>query len=64
MHVLARIDVIGQNLYWADAGKQTVEILSLRTGARAVIYHELTYRPTAVVVVPDNSYVFSAPQEK
>ena len=29
----------------------------MRTGARAVIYHEFMYRPTDVVVVPDNSYV-------
>jgi len=43
---------VGQNLYWADTMRKTVEVMSLRTKARFIILRE-TDRPMDLVLVPE-----------
>ncbi|KAI4466638.1 vitellogenin receptor-like protein-related-related [Holotrichia oblita] len=54
-------DYAGNNLYWCDTGKGTVEIFSLRTMARKVLMHDMAGElPTAIALVPDEGVMFIA----
>lgn len=44
--------MVGENLYWVDAGKNTVECMSFRTSARTVIMHGVD-NPYDILVVPE-----------
>ncbi|CAL8127285.1 unnamed protein product [Orchesella dallaii] len=53
------IDPIGENLYWIDAGKQTVEVMSFRTRARTVLMHGAETL-LDILVVPEIRSLFFA----
>lgn len=48
-------DESSNNLYWCDAGRGTVEILSLETGARKILMHDMAGEiPSSIAVVPQD----------
>ncbi|ODM90172.1 Low-density lipoprotein receptor-related protein 4 [Orchesella cincta] len=57
------IDPVGENLYWIDAGKQTVEVMSFRTRARAIIMHGVDSL-LDILVVPQIRSLFIAGMDK
>lgn len=44
-------DALGENLFWADGQRATVECLALRTGKRAIVHHFAGLRPVALAVL-------------
>ncbi|KRT81424.1 EGF-like domain containing protein, partial [Oryctes borbonicus] len=54
-------DHAGNNLYWCDEGKATVDVLSLRTRSRKVLMHNMAGEtPTAITVIPNEGVMFVA----
>lgn len=49
--VAMAFDELGENVFWADAQRATVECISLRTGARAIVKHFTGLRPVAMTVL-------------
>lgn len=49
------LDVVGENLYWLDSGKNTLEVISLRTRARMVILANVE-DAYDLLVVPTSGY--------
>lgn len=49
-----KFDNHGNNLYWCDWTKRTLEVLSLSTNTRTTVLSELDgHTPIAVALVPD-----------
>lgn len=49
-----KFDNHGNNLYWCDRARRTLNVLSLFTYARSVLLTEINgYVPIAVALVPD-----------
>ncbi|XP_050441147.1 vitellogenin receptor [Adelges cooleyi] len=56
-----KFDNYGNNLYWCDWGRGTLDVLSLTTKTRTVLLSEVDgYIPIAVALVPDQGYMFVA----
>nr|BAC02725.2 vitellogenin receptor [Periplaneta americana] len=54
-------DYMGNNLYWCDGERATVEILSLNTMERAILIHTLEGEiPLDVAVIPEEGVMFVA----
>lgn len=54
-------DYLANNLYWADERDGTIEVFSMTTKKRAVIYHyHGKYKPNAIIVVPSLGEMFVA----
>lgn len=52
-----KFDNHGNNLYWCDLSRRSLEILSLSTLTRTSILHDFDgYIPVAVSLVPDKGY--------
>lgn len=50
------VDYLGNNLYWCDSERQTVEVFSLTTYSRKVLLHDLMGEiPQSLAVVPEES---------
>ena len=58
-------DPLANNLYWADSEKGTIEVFSLNTKSRTIVYHFYdTDRPTAIALIPSKGEMFVALQSK
>lgn len=54
-------DYLGNNLYWCDSVKQTIEVYSVANGARTVLLHDLGGEmPSDIVVIPEEGVLFAA----
>jgi hypothetical protein len=54
-------DPMGNNLYWLDKVKRSLEVVSLSTGARASLLSNLgNETPTGLALAPKHGYVFIA----
>lgn len=54
-----KFDNHGNNLYWCDRSRKTLEVLSLTTNTRTTILNEFDgHIPIAVALVPDKGYIF------
>jgi len=51
------LDFIGENLYWADSARRRIEVMSLRTRARALLAMEAEH-PQDLIVVPEHRLLF------
>lgn len=48
------LDHLGNNLYWSDSERGTIEVLSLNTLHRAIVYHFMgSNKPIALTVLPE-----------
>lgn len=53
-----KFDNHGNNLYWCDLSRRTLEVLSLSTLTQTTILYEFDgHIPVAVALVPDKGYV-------
>jgi sugar lactone lactonase YvrE len=50
-------DEIGHNLYWVDSMRKTIEVMSLKTRTRVVLFKEID-RPVDIVVAPNIRYMY------
>ena len=58
MFTIIFTDYIGNNLYWCDGKKATVEIMSLTTYKKTVLLHSFEGEvPLDVAVVPEEGQV-------
>lgn len=49
------LDHLGNNLYWSDEERGTIEVMSLNTNYRAIVRHFVdTNKPIALALVPEN----------
>jgi hypothetical protein len=48
---------MGNNLYWCDGARSTVEILSLTTLEKTVLLHTLDEIPLDIAVIPEEGWV-------
>ena len=48
---------VSGNVYWTDGRKRTVEVMSLHSLHRAVLYHEEDGRPFDIIAIPEIRYV-------
>lgn len=54
-------DYLGNNLYWSDAIKGTVEVLSISTKKHSIVHHYTgDYHPNSIIVVPSEGEIFVA----
>ncbi|XP_039439159.2 putative vitellogenin receptor [Culex pipiens pallens] len=54
-------DYLGNNLYWADSERSTVEVYSLQSKSRAIVQHYLgTEAPIGLAVIPEIGKMFVA----
>lgn len=61
--MLSIADYMGNNLYWTDAERATIEILSLRTRQQAIVYHYMkSGKPIALTVLPEHGQMVVAVQ--
>lgn len=50
-------DYLGNNLYWCDEEKQTVEVFNLNTNSRKVVLYDLGGEiPQSIALVPEEGY--------
>lgn len=55
------VDHLGNNLYWTDAERGTIEVLSLRSNHQAIVYHYMgTSHPIALAVMPERAQLMVA----
>lgn len=51
-------DYLGNNLYWCDSERQTVEVYNFNTKSRKVILYDLGGEiPQSIALVPEEGYV-------
>lgn len=50
------VDWVGKNLYWADNGKDTIEVASLSGHYRAVLVNTGLDRPRGIALDPEHGY--------
>lgn len=54
-----KFDNRGNNLYWCDWSRKTLEVLSLATNTRTTLLNEFDgHIPIAVALVPDKGYTY------
>ncbi|XP_017771582.1 PREDICTED: putative vitellogenin receptor [Nicrophorus vespilloides] len=58
-------DYLGNNLFWCDTERETIEVLSLRTKARKTLVHDMGGEvATSLALVPEEGVLFFATQNK
>lgn len=55
--MICLIDYLGNNLYWCDSERQTVEVFNFNTKSRKIILYDLGGEiPQSIALVPEEGY--------
>ena len=52
------VDWVARNIYWADSGKQTIEVANMETKGKKVLIDEQIKNPRGIAVHPSTSRLF------
>ena len=52
------LDWVARNVYWADSGKQTIEVANMDTKGKKVLIDEQIRNPRGIAVHPSTSRLF------
>ena len=52
------VDWVARNVYWADSGKQTIEVANMDTKGKKVLIDEQIRNPRGIAVHPSTSRLF------